>query len=515
MPRRMHVGDAAGPDDWWSADRDGARGRTGSCRDAPHDSVGADEGSRLAEREDQMAGTEDATDRETELAIDRRRFMVAALAAGAVGASASAARAETASSAAESRLTIGQAGRGPSRFHPSFVKDVGLLTDLNDTNQGGAWWNFDTYITPLDQFYIRNEYPTPRPEIDRRVDPRTWRLKIHGDGVERPIEIGYEDLRRMPSRSIISVMQCAGNGRSLFWEQQDMLSPPNKVSGNGWGLGGVGLAEWQYVPMSHILGLVGLKPNAKACLFWSGVDGKAPNTESDTGRPTPVSQLLERGDDIGLAFKMNGKPLLPDHGAPVRALVPGWCGGASTKWLTEIKIASHDFWVRLNTIGHSMVGPAYPPPVPAPDDEFRFIRRDQVIGQPVTWHPMRSMLTVPLVLAKQPKMPGNYPLERGEAPVLPAGPQVLRGYAWAPRAGVRRVDVRVNGGGWQEARITDPQPNPYTWRRFEIPFDPQPGEALIETRTMDNRGEIQPATVPFNEGGYDFSAIPRFRLRVA
>ncbi|TPE47474.1 molybdopterin-dependent oxidoreductase [Amaricoccus solimangrovi] len=443
----------------------------------------------------------------------RRRFFVgaASLAAGAVAAGATGWAAE----AAEAPLTIAEGGRGPTRLHPSFVKDVGLLTDLNKTNQGGAWWNFDTYITPVEQFYIRNEYPTPRAEIDRRVDPRHWRLRIHGDAVERPLEITYDDLLRMPSRSIMSVMQCAGNGRTLFWEQEGMTAEPTKVGGNGWGLGGVGMAEWQYVPMSHILGLVGLRPNAKACLFWSGVDGKAPNTESDTGRPLPVRELIERGDDIGLAFKMNGMPLPPDHGAPVRALVPGWCGGASTKWLTEIKIASHDFWVRLNTLGHSNIGPDYTPPIPAPDDEFRFVTPKDVVGVPVTWHVARSMLTIPLVLERQPDMPGNYPLARGEWPAMPAGPQTLRGYAWAPRYGVERVDARVNGGEWQAARIIDVEPNRYSWVRFELPFAPLPGEYLIETRVTDRNGGVQPVSVPYNKGGYDYGAIPIFKARFA
>lgn len=413
-------------------------------------------------------------------------------------------------------LTIGNTLQGPpSRIHPSFVKDVGRLQDLNPTNQGGAYWNFDTYITPIEDFYIRNAFPTPRPELDRRVDPRYWRLRIHGDAVERELEIGYDDLLRMPSRSIISIMQCAGNGRTLFWEQQDMLQPPSKVSGNGWGLGGIGLAEWQYVPMDHILGLVGLKPNAKAVLFWSGVDGKAPNTQSDTGRPTPISEITSRSDVIGLAFKMNGKPLPADHGAPVRALVPGWCGGASTKWLTEIKIASHDFWVRLNTTDHANIGPAYPAQVPGPNDEFRFTSPDKITGQAVTWHGPRSFLTVPLVLSKQPVLPPNYPLARDEMPVLPSGPQVLRGYASAPRSGVARVDVRVNGGGWQAARIIDPQVNPYTWVRFEVPLDAMAGEHVIETRTTASNGDVQTPTVPYNAGGYDCWAIPKFRVRVA
>src|SRR5690606_19529450 len=445
-------------------------------------------------RPDDFARLVQSAKQELQLNTSRRRFFMTAMAAGATSTFPALAQA-AAQTLPNARLTIVEAGRGPSRFHPSFVKDVGLLTDLNKTNQGGAWWNFDTYITPVSQFYIRNAFPTPRPELDRRVDPRYWQLKIHGDAVEREMTITYDDLLKMPSRSIISVMQCTGNGRSLFWEQEEFLNEPQRVVGNGWGLGGVGQAEWEYVPMSYILDLVGLKKNAKAVLFWSGVDGKEPNTQSDTGRPMSIQDVLERPDEIGLAFKMNGMPLPPDHGAPVRALVPGWCGGASTKWLTEIKIASHDFWVRLNTFDHTMMGPGYPAPVPAPNDEFRFVRPDQILGIPVTWQEGRSTLALPLVLDKQPNIPSNYPLERGERPTLKAGPQMLRGYAWAPNAGVRRVDLRINGGTWQQARIIDPQINRYTWARFEFPLAPAAGDYVIETRTTDRNGNMQPTHV--------------------
>lgn len=202
---------------------------------------------------------------------NRRQFFVSAVAAATAVSISSpeVAAALEASSPREARLTYGLDGVGPSRFHPSFVKNVGLLQDLNDTNQGGPYWNFDTYITPVEEFYIRNAFPTPRPELDSRVDPRFWKLQIHGDAVEREITLGYEDLLKLPSRSMMSVMQCTGNGRTLFWEQEDMLTEPTKVTGNSWGLGGVGMAEWEYVPMSVILDLVGLKKNAKACLFWS------------------------------------------------------------------------------------------------------------------------------------------------------------------------------------------------------------------------------------------------------
>jgi sulfane dehydrogenase subunit SoxC len=395
-----------------------------------------------------------------------------------------------------------------------FAKDISRLSDLNNSNQGGQYWRYSTLITPLEDFFIRNEYPTPIAANDPRVDPRHWQLKIHGDGVERPVTLSYEDLLRLPSRSIISNMECAGNGRSLFWEQQNMLGPVNAVAGTGWGLGGVGCAEWQYVPMSAILALVGLKKTAKHCLFWSGVDGKIPGGNSDTGRPIPVSHLVRHAESIGLAYKMNGNDLLPDHGAPVRVIVPGWCGAASTKWLTEIKIASHNFWVRLNSSAHVMIGPSYKPPVPQPNDEFRGVERTGVLGQAVTWSPPRSLLTIPLTLSKQPKMPHNYPLARGEMPKTRAGTQIVRGYAWAPQWGVRQVDIRINGGRWYPVDIVDPQINNFTWRRFEFKWRPGPGEHVIESRVTDNMGYQQPATVPFNQGGFDFSAIPKFRVAV-
>ena len=441
--------------------------------------------------------------------LDRRRLFVAA---GLVGAHAIApqAAAQTVMSAA----IVPPAPTAGPRHRPQFVKDLSRLVDLDATNQGAAYWNHSSYNTPVSDFYVRNSYATPRAELDTRVDKATWRLKIHGDGIQRPLEIGYEDLLKMPSRTMIATMECAGNGRSLFWEQQDMVTKPTLVGGTGWGLGGIGQAEWRYVPMSHILGLVGLKPSAKACLFWSGVDGKAPNTESDTGRPIPASALWLRGRDIGLAYQMNGADLEPDHGAPVRALVPGYCGAASTKWLTEIKIATHDFWVPLNTTRHVMFGPDYEKlaPKPQPNDEFRFTSASQIRGVPVTWSPPRSMLTVPLVLEKQPKFPHNYPLKPGEVPRIKAESQRMRGYAWAPENGIRMVEVRVNGTGWQEVEMRDRVDKRYRWARFEFSWHPMPGRHLVETRVTDNRGAVQPSTVPYNEGGFNGWMVPKFHI---
>jgi sulfane dehydrogenase subunit SoxC len=440
--------------------------------------------------------------------MNRRRFFVAAT-SGAIAAALAPAAVLAAPPAPAWRSQ-----NLPSRLRQGFSKDLSRLVDLNGTNQGMRYWDQTEYLTPHSDFYIRNEYPTPQPETDPRVARATWRLKIHGDGIERPIEIGYNDLLKMPSRTLVSTMECAGNGRSLFWEQQDMLKAPAEVTGTGWGLGGIGQAEWRFVTMEHILGIVGLKKTAKSCLFWSGVDGKTPGTNSDTGRPVPINALLFRGQHIGVAFQMNGQDLSADHGAPVRALVPGWCGAASTKWLTEIKIATHDFFVPLNTKRHVLFGPDYVAraPKPGPRDEFRFTKPSDIRGVPVTWSPPRSMLTIPLVIDKQPKFPHNYPLKQGELPRIAAGRQKLRGYAWAPQYGVKFVEARVNGAGWQKVRSIDPLGISYRWSRFEFDWDVPAGRHLIETRVTDMNGTQQPTSVPFNEGGFDFWAVPKFHI---
>ena len=219
--------------------------------------------------------------------IDRRRLFVSAGAFGAAAVVAGHAGAQPPEAApgeakagppSEHKIALASpqcpADQKPAgRYRTGLHKDLTRVNDLNGTNQGGQWWRFNTFITPIEDFFIRNEYGTPTADVDRRVDPRYWTLKIHGEAVERELTITYDDLLKMPSLSIIAAMECAGNGRSLFWEQQGMTSGATKVTGTGWGLGGVGQAEWEYVPMSHILGLVGLKKNAKAALFWSGVDG--------------------------------------------------------------------------------------------------------------------------------------------------------------------------------------------------------------------------------------------------
>jgi DMSO/TMAO reductase YedYZ molybdopterin-dependent catalytic subunit len=240
-----------------------------------------------------------------------------------------------------------------------------------------------------------------------------------------------------------------------------------------------------------------------------------PGHQADTGRPLPVSELEARGDVIGLAFKMNGLDLPADHGAPVRMIVPGWTGAASIKWLTEIKIADHNFWVPLNSYDHVFQGPSYKAPQPESGDEYRFTTPDKIKGPMVTWLKPKSLLTIPMQVTEKHALPHNYPLKLGERPRLKAGKRDMLGYAWAPQFGVARVEYRINGGPWERARIQGPNMLKYTWVRFHFDWDAKPGTYLIETRTTDLGAQKQPESeIDFNSGGYEFWGVPKFHIDV-
>ena len=116
------------------------------------------------------------------------------------------------------------------------------------------------------------------------------------------------------------------------------------------------------------------------------------------------------------------------------------------------------------------------------------------------------------MLSKTPSIPAAYPLAANELPLVDAGAQTMNGYAWSPH-GVKEVHYRINGGGWQEARIVPPNLGRYTWVRFEFPWDAPEGTHEIETRATDNNGDTQPETYPFNLLGMTNNAIPKFKLQ--
>ena len=201
------------------------------------------------------------------------------------------------------------------------------------------------YLTPVGQFFIRNHTPTPN------LDVHSWRLSVEGPGVERPLTLTYDELLRMPTRSVICYVECAGNGRGFYKEVQD-----KPAKGTPWRLGAYGIAEWTGVPLAEVLRRAGLKQSA-VDVMPTGLDTRR------IERPMSVAKALE--EDTLLAYAMNGDVLPPDHGFPLRAIVPGWVGIANIKWVGRIFVSESPIFVEKNTTDYVLIGPDFSERPPA------------------------------------------------------------------------------------------------------------------------------------------------------
>ncbi|RKS77152.1 DMSO/TMAO reductase YedYZ molybdopterin-dependent catalytic subunit [Actinomadura pelletieri DSM 43383] len=327
---------------------------------------------------------------------------------------------------------------------------------------------------PNDRFFVRNHTRTPR------IDVRTWRLRLYGTGLrgapsaERPVTFRYEDLRRLPAVTVSAAVECAGNGRSFFGVQQG-----RPAEGTPWRLGGVGVARWRGVRLATVLERAGLLRSAVDVLP-QGLDPNVVSGGVDLGhvrRPLPVAKALK---DVLLVYEMNGETLPPDHGFPVRLLVPGWVGIASVKWLGSIEVADHPLFSPWNTQTYRFFGPDYPPEGSAP----------------LTGQVAKSAFELP------------WP-----ATVRAGRPLVLRGRSWAPGRHVQKVEVSTDGGAtWRHARLLGKERG---WRRWEIAWHPRrTGPTTLLARVTDSAGTVQPERTTFNTFGYLFGAVVRHPVHV-
>ena len=182
----------------------------------------------------------------------------------------------------------------------------------------------NSWITPADSFFVRNNLLMPP-----AIDPSAWTLSITGE-VERPFAINFKDFMQLATSKVVNTLECAGNSRVNF-------QPP--IGGVRWGRGAVGNAAFEGPALGDVLRRAGLKSTAKHVAF-RGLDVVPPGA-SEFIRSIPIEKAMDRG--TLLATKMNDSPLTPPHGFPVRAMVPGWIGSASIKWLQEIRVLSHEF----------------------------------------------------------------------------------------------------------------------------------------------------------------------------
>src|SRR5438105_5341437 len=180
-------------------------------------------------------------------------------------------------------------------------------------------------LTPAGLHYVLTHYDIPE------VDPTTWRLRVEGH-VRRPLELSLREVQALPRVTLAVTMECAGNGRALLAPRP--LSQP-------WIHEAVGTAEWSGTPLSKLLDRAGLGSNAVEVSF-EGLDrGVEAGISQHFERSLPVREAAR--PEVLLAYEMNGGPLPPQHGFPLRLVVPGWYGMASVKWLRRITVLAEPF----------------------------------------------------------------------------------------------------------------------------------------------------------------------------
>jgi DMSO/TMAO reductase YedYZ molybdopterin-dependent catalytic subunit len=323
-------------------------------------------------------------------------------------------------------------------------------------------------ITPVGLHYLLVHYDVPL------VDAASWRLEI-GGAVEHPLVLGLEELGARPRVELAATMECAGNGRALL--EPRPLSQP-------WLTEAVGTAVWGGVPLASLLDEAGPTSDGVEVVFTALDRGVEAGEEQLYERSLTLAEARESGAVV--AYEMNGAPLPPQHGFPLRLVVPGWYGMTNVKWLSSITVATEPY-------DGYQVATAY-----------RFRRSEDEDGRPVTRMRPRSLMAPPGV-------PDFFTRSR----VVDAGPVRLEGRAWSGRAPIAAVEVSVDGGStWNDAGLTRELEGPWAWCGWTFGWQAEPGEHVLCCRATDAAGETQPLEPEWNVGGYENNAVQRVPVLV-
>lgn len=317
-------------------------------------------------------------------------------------------------------------------------------------------------ITPTGMHYLLVHFDIPEVNADR------WRLKV-GGLVARPLELTLEEVRKRPARTITVTMECAGNGRALF--------SPRPVS-QPWIVEAIGTAEWTGTPLRGLLEEAGVADSAVEILF-TGLDKGVQGEEVQYYQRSLTAEEAMR-DEVLLVYEMNGQPLQPQHGYPLRLIVPGWYGMASVKWLDRIEAIDRPFegYQQLKSYRYTQT----------PDDP----------GEPVTTIRVRALV-----------LPPGIPDFVTRVRLLEPGEVTLTGRAWAGRLAVSRVEVSVDGGAtWADAELGE-QVSPFAWREWSFRWRATSGRHTLCVRATDSEGNVQPVEQPWNIHGMGNNMVQR------
>ena len=326
----------------------------------------------------------------------------------------------------------------------------------------------ESWITPNDLFYVRSHAPVPQ------VDVKQFRLSIEGL-VKKPLQVSLDQLQTgFMQRAVVATLTCAGNRRNEH-------SAVKEVEGVPWQAGAIGNAKWSGVTLSDLLKKAGLKEGAKHVWFEGSDQIQRSGGVIPFGASIPLDKAMS--DDAAMpgtlvATQMNGEPLPPDHGFPVRTVVPGYIGARSVKWLGKIVVSDRPSPNHYVATAYKLVEESTP---------------ETWAAAPILYdYPLNSVTCLPAAGAK-----------------IKAGMTTVTGYALAPAADggiVQRVELSADGGQtWSNADFTSPAV-PYCWRLWKTQVKLRSGATDLVVRATDSSDNVQAERVPWNLKGYMFNA---------
>ncbi|HUP28495.1 MAG TPA: sulfite oxidase [Chloroflexia bacterium] len=302
-------------------------------------------------------------------------------------------------------------------------------------------------ITPTGMHYTLIHYDIPF------IDASTWRLDV-GAKAGKVMSLSLEELQQRPARTLRVTLECAGDGRALL-EPRPISQP--------WLTGGVGTAEWTGTPLRHILQEAGITEDGTVReIVFTGLDrGIEGGIEQDYQRSLSLQEALH--EDVLLAWAMNGAPIEPQHGYPVRLIVPGWYGMAHVKWLHSIEAISHNFEGYQQAVA------------------YRYSQSRTEPGEPVSLMRVRSLM-----------IPPGIPDFLTRTRIVQGGAVLLQGRAWSGAGPITAVEVSVDGGNtWVQAELEVPRDD-YGWQFWSFAWQAEPGRHDLVCRAHDASGNVQP-----------------------